>query len=79
MGKKIFGNAERSKKKRKQILKTLGQQHTCFVLVTCDAPSDDGEMQVEMNFEGDKCLAMYLLENAYAVFQKDLEQPNEER
>lgn len=36
----------------------------CYVLITCGHPSSDGQMKVEMTYEGDKVLASYLLENA---------------
>jgi len=43
---------------------TLAKKHVCYVLITCDAPSDDGKMQVEMTYEGDATLAAYLLQGA---------------
>jgi hypothetical protein len=41
--------------------KVLSKKHVCFVLITCEAPSEDGNMQVEMTYEGDACLAANLL------------------
>lgn len=49
----------------KQILKKL---YPCFVLITCTEPQKDGEMQVEMDFEGDEDLASMITEHATQVF-----------
>jgi len=42
----------------------LAKKHACYVLITCDAPSRDGQMQVEMSYEGDATLAAYILQGA---------------
>ncbi|MEI8124182.1 MAG: hypothetical protein WCG42_00320 [Parachlamydiaceae bacterium] len=42
----------------------LAKKHACYVLITCDEPSDDGKMQVEMSYEGDATLAAYILQGA---------------
>ena len=41
----------------------LAKKHACYVLITCDAPSN-GKMQVEMSYEGDATLAAYILQGA---------------
>ena len=38
-----------------------------YVLITCGQPDAQGEMQVEMTYDGDKDLASYLLANAQCV------------
>jgi hypothetical protein len=48
----------------KEIREKLASRHACFVLITCDTPSIDGNMNVEMTYEGDPVLAAYLLEGA---------------
>lgn len=48
----------------KALRETLAKKHVCYVLITCDAPSDDGDMQVNMHYEGDAALAAYLLQGA---------------
>lgn len=45
-------------------VKKLSQDDACYVLITCKMPSADGKMQVEMTYEGDECLAAYLIESA---------------
>lgn len=42
----------------------LAKKHACYVLITCDAPSGDGKMQVEMCYKGDATLAAYILHGA---------------
>jgi hypothetical protein len=42
----------------------LAKKHACYVLITCDPPSCDGKMQVEMSYEGDATLAAYILHGA---------------
>lgn len=42
----------------------LARKHACYVLITCDSPSCDGKMHVEMSYEGDATLAAYILHGA---------------
>jgi len=49
---------------QKNVRDSLIKKHVCYVLITCDAPSDDGKMNVEMSYEGDATLAAYLLQGA---------------
>ncbi len=57
----------------RRMKKRLREQHACYVLITCQEPSSDGEMQVEMSYEGDEALAAYLVESASAAFAASLE------
>lgn len=52
----------------KEIRDKLAKRHACYVLITCDTPSKDGHMNVEMTYEGDPVLAAYLLEGAQSRF-----------
>ena len=56
------------------IKKTLGDKCACFVLITCTEPSAKGNMQVEMNYEGEESLAAFLVENAAQVFEQQMVQ-----
>jgi hypothetical protein len=49
---------------RKRISQTLSKKHVCYVLITCAEPSEDGNMEVEMTYEGDAVLASYILQGA---------------
>lgn len=42
----------------------LAKNHLCYVLLTCDDPKENGQMQVEMTCQGDPILASYMLLNA---------------
>lgn len=47
-----------------RIKEVLAKRHACYVLITCDTPTADGSMEVEMTYEGDAALASYLLQGA---------------
>lgn len=51
----------------------LAKNHSCYILITCGKPSADGNMQVEMSYEGDACLAAYLIESAQGVIDDDIQ------
>jgi len=51
-----------------QMKKTLGKKHACYVLITCTDCSESGEMNVEMDFEGDEDLAAVLVQSASQIF-----------
>lgn len=58
----------------KGLKETLAKNHVCYVLITCDAPSDGGEMQVNMTYEGDASLAAYLLHGAQSFMDEQDEE-----
>jgi hypothetical protein len=41
----------------------------CYVLLTCSHPSSDGDMEVEMSFDGEKDLVSYLLESGLSKLE----------
>lgn len=55
---------------QKSFRDSLTKKHVCYVLITCDAPSDDGKMNVEMSYEGDASLAAYLLQGAQSFMDE---------
>ncbi|MBS4168603.1 hypothetical protein [Parachlamydia sp. AcF125] len=57
-----------------QIKKELAKNHACYVLITCDPPSADGNMQVCMSYEGDTALAAYLLKGAQSFIEEQDEE-----
>ncbi len=70
----MFELGERMKQIADQRLKDkLSKNHICYVLITCDRPSADGEMTVEMSYDGDAALAAYLLQGAQ-MFLDDQEE-----
>ena len=42
-------------------------KNACTIMISCNEPSADGQMQVEMTCEGDELLAAYLIENAQMI------------
>lgn len=57
----------------KDIHKVLAQRNACYVLITCGQPSESGEMNVEMTYEGDVTLAAYLIESAQGIIEEKAE------
>lgn len=55
-----------------RIRKILGPKCACYVLITCTEPSEKGNMEVELHFEGDEKLAAFLVENASQVFDEQI-------
>lgn len=49
----------------------LAKKHACYVLITCDRPQENGQMQVEMSYEGDPILAAYLVQGAQTIIEED--------
>lgn len=49
--------------------KTKGQ-YACCVLITCKEPTKDGQMDVELSFEGDEVLASFLIQNASQLIEE---------
>lgn len=53
------------------IKSALAEKHASYVLITCDEPDHDGEMQVDMSYGGDPILVSYLLEGAQNVIDEE--------
>ncbi len=62
--------------KHKNLHETLRKDNTCYVLITCSKPSKDGNMDVEMTYEGETSLAAYLVEGAQSVLDQQLQVKN---
>lgn len=62
---KSTGDVELEKMKH-----VLAKKNACYVLITCSKPTLEGEMEVEMNYEGDIDLAALLVDNASQVFSE---------
>jgi hypothetical protein len=66
LDKNKINNAE--KKHTFQSIKDyLAENNLCYVLLTCSMPSKDGNMEVEMSYEGDDHVASYLIESAQGI------------
>lgn len=51
----------------------LNEKTSCYVLITCGEPSESGEMQVEVTYQGDVALASYILQGAQTFFDQEVE------
>jgi len=68
----LFDQKGPSKKEIKSIIKRTTKGKTiCYVLLTCSEPSENGNMDVEMKYEGEKWLAAYLIHTAQGVLEGD--------
>lgn len=65
-----------NKRDRKHLKEALDKNPSCYVLITCGQPSEDGQMQVEMTYQGDATLAAYLLQGAQSFIDQEEEQGN---
>lgn len=68
---------KRSKGKRKNVQDQLSEDYACYVLVTCDAPEENGNMDVEVTYQGPPILASYLLEGAQSYLDQKVEEEME--
>ena len=59
------------KNSRLDIQKLLKEAPACYVLITCGEPTEDGNMQVEMTYQGERALAAYLLEGAQLFMDQE--------
>ena len=50
------------------------KQPACKIVITCNEPTSDGKMDVEMTYEGDPTLALFLLENAKDYFENQIDE-----
>jgi hypothetical protein len=55
-----------------RIKQAISEDCACYILITCSKPSEDGKMDVELEFDGDEDLASFLIENAGQVFEERL-------
>lgn len=55
----------------KRVRKLLAKDFAGYVLVTCKNATANGQMQVEMTYEGDPVLAAYLLEGAQGYLDEE--------
>ncbi len=62
----LFNRLHPSKKDISAILKKRNNGKTiCYVLLTCGEPNEEGVMEIEMTYEGDKEIVSYLIKNVH--------------
>jgi hypothetical protein len=68
----LFTDERPSKKDVKSILRRKKRgKILCYVLITCEKPKDDGTIEMEIDYDGQRWLAAYMLKNARSVFGED--------
>lgn len=53
-----------------EIREKIGDNTACYVLITCDQPSNSGDMNVELSYDGDPVLAEFLIHGAQNYFDQ---------
>ncbi|SCA59103.1 Uncharacterized protein AB751O23_DG_00020 [Chlamydiales bacterium SCGC AB-751-O23] len=43
----------------------------CYIVISCEQPQQNGNLEVQMNYEGDETLASYLLESAQNYLEQE--------
>lgn len=49
-------------------------RHAGYVLITCEQPTDSGEMKVAMTYGGSRDLADMLIDGAQTILEDELEE-----
>jgi len=68
----LFKQSQQNKKVPHDVKKILAKDNACYVLIACGEPNEEGKMHVEMTYEGDACLAAYLIESAQGFIHDDI-------
>lgn len=55
----------------KEFEKAYSKTHAGYVLITCDQPSDGGEMKVQMTYGGSSTLANLLIDGAQSFLEDE--------
>ncbi len=63
-----------TRRSRKPVQEVLDKNHSCYVLITCGEPSEDGQIQVEMIYKGREDMVAYLLQDAQYFIEEEEEQ-----
>ncbi len=53
-----------------EIREKISDNTACYVLITCEEPSNSGEMNVELSYDGDPVLAEFLIQGAQNYFDE---------
>lgn len=61
------------KKEIKEVYTKPKTKQACTITITALEADDSGRINVEMNYEGDTCLAAYLLDDAKRYIDQKLE------
>lgn len=57
---------------KEKICQSLSRRYVSYILITCEAPDEEGTLNVEMNYEGDEAMVSYLLRDALQEVDKNV-------
>lgn len=60
-------------KAENKVRKKIEESCTCYVLISCSAPDENGKIDVQMDYEGDETLAAFLVSNAAEIFEEKIQ------
>lgn len=66
-------NLLQQKTSLESIQESLHKNLSSCILITCEHPSNRGEMQVEFSYQGDPMLVSYLLQDAQRCIEEEIE------
>ena len=69
-----FGDISLSWREKGMVRKKFAEKKSCYVLITCGAPNEQGKMNVEMSFDGDIDLAALMVDQAQTLFYEAREE-----
>ncbi len=68
----LFDQEGPSKKEIEEVIRKRNKTKTiCYVLLTCNQANEDGTMEVDMKYEGERWLAAYLVKSAQRVLEEE--------
>lgn len=56
-----------------KITRALSKSHSCYVLITCDPPTESGSINVQMIYDGEPDTIAYLLTDAQSYMHSSVE------
>ena len=56
-----------------KVKRFLDENNAGYILLTCSEPSENGNMNVEMSFEGDDTLVAYLADSAQSILDEQIQ------
>ena len=69
----LFSRRNFSKKDLRKVISKNKGKALCYVLITCRESEDDGSMDVDMKYDGERWLAAYLIKSAQNVIEDGIE------
>lgn len=62
----------------KEVQEVLKNNPSCYILIACGQPSEDGQMQVKMTYSGELALVSYLIRDAQCFLDEEEEDLSDE-